>query len=153
MKKIFICAVLILFVISAASCGKISSVDCEALAEVLNEDVMFDETLTWMDNTVAEQYFNINPSNYTEMTAYVGTKAVCDEFVVVKTKSTSSVRSKLQEHINSMKTKYASYRPAETSKLDDALITEYKDAVVLIVSPNRDAAEAVYNNYLKRKRS
>lgn len=150
MKKVFICAVLTVVLTGAAACGKISSIDCEALAEALNEDVTFSETLTWIDNTVAEQYFNINPNNYTEMTAYVGTKAVCDEFVIVKTKNTSSVSSKLRDHIDSMREKYASYRPDETAKLDNALIEVYKDAVVMIISPDSEAAEEVYRNYLKK---
>ena len=150
MKKIFICAVLALFVMGASSCGKIGSVDCETLAEVLNEDVSFSETLTWMDTPVAEQYFNINPSDYTEMTAYVGTNAVCDEFVIVKTKNISTIRKKLKEHIENRREKYASYRSAETSKLDNALIEEYKDAVVMIISPDSEAAEEVYKNYLKK---
>lgn len=150
MKKIFICAVLSLSLISAAACGKISSIDCETLAEVLNSDVAFSETLTQLDNTGAEQYFNINPNNYDEIAAYVGTNAVCDEFVIVKTKNTSTVKSKLQDHVDSMRSQYSSYRPLEVAKLDNALIEVYKDAVVLIISPNKGEAEKIYKNYLKK---
>lgn len=150
MKKIFICAVLALFLISASACGKISSIDCETLADVFNSDVAFSETLTRLDNTGAEKYFNINPNNYDELAAYIGTKAVCDEFVIIKTNNVSTVKSKLQDHIDNMRTQYSSYRPAEAAKLDNALIEVYKDAVVLIISPDSTAAEEVYKRYLKK---
>ena len=133
-----------------ASCGKISEISSAELAELLNSSSVFSERLTGIDAAAAEKRFFLNPSDYNEITAYIGTKATCDEFVIVKTDIPDNVMTKLRGHLDIQKNNYSSYRTAEAQKIDSALLTEYKGTVVLIVSGDGAAAGQLYEDYLKK---
>ena len=150
MKKIYTITAMLLCLVMFTACGRRRSIDCSELAERINTEVEFDEPLTELDAVGAERYFNINPSIYDEVAAYVGTKGVCDEFVIIKTDSPSSVSSKLRDHIEKLKKEYAQYRPNELSKLDNAIIESHSGSVVMIISPDAGQAKKVYDNYMKK---
>ena len=139
-----LCAILI------AGCGKIKSVEPQALAEAINDNVTFDDYLSVIDSDGAEKYFYLNPNDYTELVAYVGTDATCDEFIIVKTNDVQTIRTKLEEHIGLLRDLYETYRPDETAKLDTAFIETYKDAVVMIISPSPEQAQSTFKSYIKK---
>ncbi len=136
-------------VLMLVSCGKKDEITGVDLAAYLNEGEVFSEPLTEIDAYGAEKYFFLNPGDYSEITAYVGTKAVCDEFVIIKTNQTDMVIEKLNTHLETMKNQYSSYRPDQVYKLENAFITDYEGSVVMIVSPDSEKAESVYKQYLK----
>lgn len=141
---VLICAALI------ASCGKKKNIVSEELSAKILENVKFAENLTQLDEAGAMRYYNINPSDCKSITAYVGTKAVCDEYVIIETGSPKTVKSKLEEYIERKKASYSSYRSGENAKLDNVVLEEYKGSVVMIVSPDSGNARAVYEEYLKK---
>ena len=110
----------------------------------------YSEQLTSLSPEAAAKYVYLNPGDYDEIKAYISTEAVADEFIIVKTKSVSSVRDKLTAHAEALKTKYREYRPDEVAKLDSAVIETLGDTVTLIIAPDKEAAESVYNDYLKK---
>ncbi|MBQ3426332.1 MAG: DUF4358 domain-containing protein [Clostridia bacterium] len=132
------------------SCGTKKDIDANDMAAALSQSIAFDETLTELDQTCAENYFMMNPNDYEQMSAYVSTKACCDELAVIKTYSPNTVKEKLTAHISELIEDYESFRPTEVSKLESAVINTYKDTVVLIIAPDIDEAQTAYKEYMKK---
>lgn len=150
MKRIVSAVILSLAIFMLAGCGKISEINSSELAEKIYTSVAFSENLTQIEGSAAEKRYFLNPNDYSEITAYVGTKATCDEFVIIKTNNTENIMSKLRGHLDVQKANYSSYRPAEAQKIDSAVLEEYKGTVVLIVSGDSANALNVYSEYLMK---
>lgn len=150
-RSVCIAAAAAMTLVLCSACGKIAEIDSTALADRLNSSVTFSEQLTEIEGTAAEKRFYLNPNDYTELTAYVGTKATCDEFAIIKTSSPDTVMTKLRGHLEIQKSNYSNYRPNEAQKIDSAVLEEYKDTVVLIVSGDSENAAAVYEAYIRNK--
>ena len=149
-KKLYALTAIIMCAVMMTACGTKDEIAADELAERLNNDVKYSEQLTALSQEAAAKYLYLNPGDYDEIKAYISTEAVADEFIIVKTKSVSSVRDKLTAHAEALKTKYKEYRPDEVAKLDSAVIETLGDTVTLIVAPDKESAETVYNNYLKK---
>ncbi len=150
MRK-YICLMLtVASVLLMSGCGKKSEIVNSELAYKLNSELEFAEPLTELDDFAAEQRYGINPGDYTELTAFVGTKGICDEFLIVKTPSAEGMTASLNDYLQNKKKDYEIYRPSETVKLDNAIIEQYKDAVVMIIASDTENARMVYADYLKK---
>lgn len=149
MKKYSIFLLSIICILLLVSCGKKDEIVAEELASQINKRAAFSETLTELDKDGAEKYFVLNPNDYSEITAYVGTKAVCDEFAVIKTNNTDAVIDKLKMHIEQMRDEYAKYRPEQADKLNNVFMAKHDGTVVMIVSSDKSLAETIYSEYLK----
>lgn len=132
------------------SCGKKSEIINAELSQAITDNVEFSEQLTQIDTLNAQKRYMLSSKDYSEITAFVGTASVCDEFVIVKTSNTESITEDLRSYIDSKKESYKSYRPNEVYKLDNAIIEQYGDAVVMIITANSDDAIKVYEEYLKK---
>lgn len=150
MKKCKIFLFCIIYILLLVSCGKKEEIIAADLAYQINERAAFSETLTELDTNGAEQYYFLNPNDYSEITAYVGTKSVCDGFVIIKTSDTSTIKEKLNTHLKRMRSSYSEYRPDQVYKLDNAFMGEHNGTVVLIVSSDKALSEQIFNEYLKK---
>ena len=148
MKK-YIILVISIVLILMTGCGKKDEIVNAELAQSLVSSNLFTEHLEEIDSSIAEVRYGLNTKDYSEITAFVGTKSNCDEFVIIKTSNTESVISHLNEYISDKMETYKEYRPDEVYKLASPLILEYNGTVVAIISPNNDDAQAVYDEYLK----
>lgn len=150
MKK-YVCLILTaMLMLLMSGCGKKSEIINSELAYKLNSELTFAEPLTELDDFAAEQRYGINPGDYTELTAFVGTKGICDEFLIVKTPSVEGMTASLNEYLQSKKADYEIYRPSETGKLDSVIIEEYKGTVVMIITSDTENARMIYTDYLKK---
>ncbi len=150
MKNILKIIPLILLLTAVVGCGKIEEIETEELSEQLNSSVAFSELLTKTDTQYIEKRYSLNPKDYSEVSAYVGTAAVCDEFVIVKTEATEAMKEKLKKYVEQKRKTYEKYRPAEVGKLDSAIIETYNNAVVMIITADTENALDVYREYLKK---
>lgn len=148
MKK-YIIFVISIVLILMTGCGKKNEIINAELAQSFMSGNLFTERLEELDTSVAEIRYGFNTKDYSEITAYVGTKSNCDEFVIIKTSNTSGVISKLNKYIEDKTETYKEYRPDEVYKLSSPLILEYNGTVVLVISPDAEDAKAVYDEYLK----
>lgn len=149
MKYMKIFAVLtMLFLL--VSCGKKSEIINAELFREITDNVEFSEQLTQIDTINAQKRYMLSSKDYSEITAFVGTASVCDEFVIVKTSNTEGIIEDLRSYIDSKKESYKTYRPNEIYKLDNAIIEQYEDAVVMIITADSDDAIRVYEEYLKK---
>ena len=132
------------------SCGKKSEIINAELSREITDNVEFSEQLTQIDTINAQKRYMLSSKDYSEITAFVGTASVCDEFVIVKTTDTEGITEDLRSYIDSKKESYKTYRPNEIYKLDNAIIEQYEDAVVMIITADSDNAIRVYEGYLKK---
>ena len=132
------------------SCGKKSEIINAELSREITDNVEFSEQLTQIDTINAQKRYMLSSKDYSEITAFVGTASVCDEFVIVKTTDTEGIAEDLRSYIDSKKESYKTYRPNEIYKLDNAIIEQYEDAVVMIITADSDDAIRVYEEYLKK---
>ena len=132
------------------SCGKKSEIINAELSREITDNVEFSEQLTQIDTINAQKRYMLSSKDYSEITAFVGTASVCDEFVIVKTSNTEGIIEDLRSYIDSKKESYKTYRPNEVYKLDNAIIEQYEDAVVMIITADSDDAIRVYEEYLKK---
>lgn len=132
------------------SCGKKSEIINSELSREITDNVEFSEQLTQIDTINAQKRYMLSSKDYSEITAFVGTASVCDEFVIVKTTDTEGITEDLRSYIDSKKESYKTYRPNEVYKLDNAIIEQYEDAVVMIITADSDNAIRVYEGYLKK---
>lgn len=148
MKKILCTMLVSVIALVLAACGKIDGIVQTEFAKIINERVSFTEPLTRInDSSVQKRYF-INAGEYSEITAYVGTNATTDEFVIIKTDNTDNIVSKLSNYLTQVNSTYSSYRPEEAAKVLSPVFKVYKDTVVLIVTNDTANAEAVFDGYL-----
>lgn len=131
-------------------CGKKDEITVSELASVLSENAVFAERLTQIDTANTEKRYAINSKDYKEITAYVGTAGVCDEFVIAKTNAPEEMKTKFEKYLKDKRGSYEKYRPGEVYKLDNAIIEVYADAAVLIVTADTEKAHEVYCDYLKK---
>ena len=131
-------------------CGKKSEIINSELSREITDNVEFSEQLTQVDTINAQKRYMLSSKDYSEITAFVGTASVCDEFVIVKTTDTEGITEDLRSYIDSKKESYKTYRPNEVYKLDNAIIEQYEDAVVMIITADSDNAIRVYEGYLKK---
>ena len=132
------------------SCGKKSEIINAELSREITDNVEFSEQLTQIDTINAQKRYMLSSKDYSEITAFVGTASVCDEFVIVKTSNTEGIIEDLRSYIDSKKESYKTYRQNEIYKLDTAIIEQYEDAVVMIITADSDNAIRVYEGYLKK---
>lgn len=147
MKKYLIIVAAIVLLISG--CGKKEDIVNKDLAQSFVDSGIFTEVLEEITPSTAEIRYGLNTSDYSELTAFVGTKSNCDEVIIIKTSKSEKVISEIKEYINEKIKDYGEYRPDEVYKLTSPLILEYNGTVVVVISHDSKDAEAVYKEYLK----
>lgn len=150
MKKLYLIVVVTVCTVLLTACGKKSEINRAELAAQINSNVTFSEQLTEIDAVSAELELFLNPNDYSGITMYSGTEATCDEFIIIDTSDTDAIVQKLNTYLEAQRANYSGYRPTEVSKLDSAVLMEYKGTVTLIISPDSEQARLVYEGYLKK---
>ena len=151
MKKI-ISALAILFVMMfSSSCGKIDQIAHDELTERLLSNVSFSEKLTEIDEISAQKQLFLNPNEYSNITMLVGTRATCEQIIIVDTANETVIDEKLKNYFNNLKSSYASYRPVEADKIGNLFTSVHKGTKVYVVSPDSEKVNIVYTNYIKKK--
>ena len=147
MKKFFVLFISLLLILTG--CGKKAEVVVDELADSLVASELFCEKLERIDSRVAEKRYSFNTKDYTELAAYVGTKATADEFVIVTTETPEKVKGLLDEYLKNKIKVYEEYRPDEVYKLQNPYIIDYNECVVMIISHDSKTSEDAFNRYLK----
>lgn len=130
-------------------CGKKDDIVNVELAQAFVNSELFEENLEEINVSVAQTRYGLNKRDYIELTAYIGTKSNCDEFIIVKTSNSEDVKSKVNKYLGAKIKDYEIYRPDEVYKLTKPLILDYNGTVVIVICHDINAAEKVYKEYLK----
>ena len=153
MKKtisVIICTLLCL--LSLSGCGSVKELDIDTASTQLMSAGIFDEDLTEVSNSVTEKRLALDAKNIEVCRSYAGTKAVVDEIVMIKAVSdeaAENVKASFDKHIQSQKNSYASYRPDEVPKLEDAVVMTSGSYAVMVVSKDASQAEKIVKDCFK----
>ena len=148
MKKrsiIVLISVLVCLLVMGGCGGQNVTLDTKVAAETLTALDIFDEPLEKMDNDVARKLYQIEEDTVKNMAVYTGTAAVVDEVSVWEAKDAAAatkIEEAVKSRIESQKTSYASYRPEEVPKLENAVTVRRGNYVVFCVSKDSGQASA-----------
>ena len=139
--------------LSVSSCGQTrSDIDIGALSSELNSSGIFSESMNDVSQSIMEKRFGLEEGQVSEFRAGAGTKAVVDEYAIIKLSSPEvkdSVENGIKDHIESQKNSYSSYKPDEVPKLDDYVLVSSGDYEILVISGNSTQAKEIINKYIK----
>ena len=139
MKKL-VCLLLALLLLSG--CGSAAAPTADEAAEALLSQVKFADSLAEIDRGVVAWRYGIAE----DVTArvYLGSGATAEEVCVFSSPNehtAAQVETLLKEHLAAQRESFADYLPAETAKIDNAVLSRRGTLTVLVVSGDPEAAK------------
>lgn len=128
------------------------SVDAEAIAKSLLNDLSYDDTLTEVDIETAKMFLNIADAEIEEFYAYESSGATAEEIVVAKCKDSDNaakVKTAFEQRVEEQTENFTDYVPEEVPKLNDAVIISSKEYAVLSVSKDSSKAKDIIESAFK----
>ncbi len=160
--KYFVGGILLLSFLVLTACGSEKTtgfadidmneitLDVEAMADNLLNEVQFDDTLVEVDAEIAEAIYGIK-GLYTAVSAHASTGATAEVLLLLSCDSAeqaAAAEDKLAAYRDDMADVYAGYNMKESGKLQDALLASYGKYVVFIVSPDTSLARESFEAYV-----
>ena len=106
-KLIYLTSLMSLCALSAASCSaKQADIDISSLSSEFNESGIFSETLSDISQPIMEKRYGIEEGQIAEFKAGAGTKAVVDEYAIIKL-SSPDAKENVENGIKSHKVCYS----------------------------------------------
>ena len=145
MKRIITLLLAVMTAVSLVACGDKASatVDAAGLGKALAERVQFDTALS------AGDYLELPEK--CEASAYMSDGSTVEEIFVVQCSDktdASAVKVSMQSLLDSQKQEMERYKPEEVARLDNAIFATYGTCVVLCVTNDTDAANAVIKEFV-----
>ena len=122
--------------------------DFESLSTKLQDSGAFSDILSPVELDTAAQFYGINASDVSESKVLFSTGATTEEiglFKCVSTEAAVKVKAAADARVETQRTTYESYAPAEMPKLDDAIVTINDVYVFYIVSADSSKIQTVLN--------
>lgn len=129
------------------------SYDLEALAKQLNESGAFSDFLSPVTKEIASSFYGFEDAEVTDCVLYCSTGATTEEIGLFKCadeNAAAKLKANAEKRVQTQKTIYESYAPAEPPKLDDAIVTQNGLYVFYIVSADSSKAQAVLDAQNKK---
>ncbi|MEA4894061.1 MAG: DUF4358 domain-containing protein [Oscillospiraceae bacterium] len=126
--------------------------DLAALATQLQESGAFSDFLSPVTKEIAASFYGFEDSDVTDCVVYCSTGATTEEIALFKCsgeEAASKLKANADKRIETQKTIYESYAPAEPPKLDDAIVKKDGLYVFYIVSANSEKAQKVIDSLNK----
>lgn len=129
-----------------------TNVDVTAMADALYTEVTYEDTLSELNDDTALSYYGIEQEDVTECVVMVSTGATAEEIAVFEATDSEAAEAikeacenRLEKQINS----YNDYKPAEISRLDDAIIEASGNYIVYCVADDTDKVNEIIDEYFK----
>lgn len=139
-------------VFAGCSGGKSLSVTPAELADRLAAQVGFSDQMSKVENRTFYALYHVEESMVSQAAAYMSTGATAEEIAVVKatdTKNIAAIEQAMKERVESQKTGFENYVPAELEKLSRPVIKTVGDTVILCISDHNDQAERIISGAIK----
>ncbi len=137
---------------TTVSTGENVAVDVAAMTDSLYTGLTFEDTLSELNDDTALSYYGIEQDDVTECVVMVSTGATAEEIAVFEATDKAAAatvkeacESRLEKQINS----YNDYKPAEVSRLDEAIIETSGNYVVYCVADDTDKVNEIIDEYFK----
>ena len=121
-------------------------VNAQALLQSLLNTVPYDCEMTAVEEN-AELYFPNLPA--AKVTMYIGDGFHADELAIIELTDAATAEqavSSVKEHLQEVRAQFLSYNPDQVAKIDDAVVWNKGNCVVLCISANAAAAQALCDN-------
>lgn len=130
-------------------------IDINELAFELCSSDLFAEEMNNMSENLLRKRYGIEEGDYLEYKAGAGTRAVVDEYLIIKTDpanpdNAARVQSAIEKHINNQMDSYEDYRPDEMPKLEDYVYVSCGDYQIMVVSDNNAKAQEIITKYTQQ---
>ena len=149
--KYILLLILVVFIISLQSGGKISSASMEKVSQAVTESVDM-EKLSVADNRVVKRYYGINANDYDSVSLYVsGSNMEVEEILIVKLKDVSqadTVESAVQARVDRQLESFEGYGPEQCSLLNAHVLDVQGNYILFIVHTDAAAADKAFRKSL-----
>ncbi len=135
-----------------AQTAKPTEYDLEAIATQLQESGAFSDFLSPITKEIAASFYGFEDADVTDCVVYCSTGATTEEIALFKCaneEAATKLKLNANKRIETQKTIYESYAPAEPPKLDDAIVTQDGLYVFYIVSVDSTKVQSVLDNQKK----
>lgn len=151
-NMIWLLAATLLFL---AGCGQqIADFDVRDLAQLLLEEMSFDDELTEISLDTAAILYDFGDIAIEDSIIYESSGATAEEIVVLKCGSgqdADAAKEIFEERIKEQKETFEDYAPAEVARLNTAVATVRGNYAILCVSSDKAQAKRLINSLALRK--
>lgn len=129
------------------------NVDIKAFAENVVASIEYDDELIVLSENVLDKYYDLPANGIEEYIIYVsGSAATTNELAVFKCSDSSAlkdVKAAVESRLSEQNELYASYRPDEVYRLENALIKTEGNYLLLCVSNDNETVEKLFDEAVK----
>lgn len=155
MKKLIAIALAFALLLTLAACGGGSSektLDIAAFTQSVLDTVEYDDELIELSENALPHYYTL-PDGVEEYKIYVSaTSGTANELAVFKCKDSSAVtavKEAVDARIETQRTNYENYVPAEIGRIDNALVKTSGNYVLFSVSADNETVEKLFDEAMK----
>ena len=122
------------------------TLDVGALADRLASELTFQDQLTALEGDAGLNIYGLDSSTAAQHKVYVSTGATAEEIAVfeaVSTEAAASIEEAVNQRVADQKAAFEDYQPKEMTKLNDPLVDVMGKYVILCLSDDNSAAQAI----------
>ncbi len=137
---------------TTVSTGEATDVDVSEMANKLYTDLTFEDTLSELNEDTALSYYGIAQDDVAESVVMVSTGATAEEIAVfeaVDETAAENIEAACEDRLEKQINSYNDYKPAEISRLDNAIIEVSGNYIVYCVADDTDAVNEIIDEYFK----
>ncbi|MBR1741141.1 MAG: DUF4358 domain-containing protein [Lachnospiraceae bacterium] len=131
--------------------GDGKSLDVDALAKKILDNVAFDVELDKLEDSVAEGMISVTDG--TKLQIYMGNGTNADEVVLMTAlneKDAEKNQEYVEEHISEIKKQFALYNPKQVRKIDNAVKIRSGCYVIVCITSDTETAKSTIETFLKQ---
>jgi hypothetical protein len=130
------------------------TLDMRGLAKTLIGGVAFEDQMEEATADAFRALYALDSSDESvkDFVLYASTGATAEEVTVIEARDAASapdVMERVRARIASQKTEFENYAPAEMAKLDDPVLVSHGKYIVLCLSNDNAAAEAIIEDFIE----
>lgn len=157
-KAALVCIGLGLIGILSACNSKVSTggseldINVSDMAAELQSSITFEDSLSEIKEDMALTYYGIEASDVSDSAVILSTGATAEEIAVfeaVDETAAEKVKAACDNRKEKQITSYSDYKPAEVSRLDEAVIKADGKYVVYVVADDTKKANEIIDKYFK----
>ncbi len=127
------------------------SVDVSAMAAELAA-LTYEDSLSELDTNIGLTYYGLTSNDVADSVIMVSTGATAEEVAVIEATDSDAAQTiyeACEARLSKQVTSYTDYKPAEVTRLDNAIIEVSGKYVVYVVTDDVDKAQDIVDSYFK----
>lgn len=126
------------------------SIDVDALAQKILDNVAFEAELNKLDDSVAEGM--VGMAEGTKLQIYMGNGTFADELLIMTSRDEASAKKNMEHvnaHLKETAATFRDYLPEEAKKVEDAVSIRCGCYVIVCITSDYETAEKTINSVIK----